>query len=61
MKVNINILKDECNWILSGRDPLPDNIEEEDENTLDDISGDEVGAAAELCQNLTSQLRCAVW
>ena len=34
--------QDECNWILSGRDPLPDNIEEEDENTLDDISGDEV-------------------
>ena len=27
---------------MSGRDPLPDNIEEEDENTLDDISGDEV-------------------
>jgi len=35
-------LEDECNWILSGRDPLPDNIEEEDENTLDDISGDEL-------------------
>ena len=36
------MFQDECNWILSGRDPLPDNIEEEDENTLDDISGDEV-------------------
>ena len=34
--------QDECNWILSGRDPLPDDIQEEDENTLDDISGDEV-------------------
>ena len=33
--------QDECNWILSGRDPLPDDIQEEDENTLDDISGDE--------------------
>ena len=39
LKYNV---QDECNWILSGRDPLPDNIEEEDENTLDDISGDEV-------------------
>ena len=46
MKETVTFLKynvqDECNWILSGRDPLPDNIEEEDENTLDDISGDEV-------------------
>ena len=60
--INQTYSKDECNWILSGRDPLPDNIEEEDENTLDDISGDEVGATvADLCQNLTSQLRCVVW
>ena len=38
---------------MSGRDPLPDNIEEEDENTLDDISGDEVRPGihhARLCQ-----------
>lgn len=38
--------QDECNWILSGRDPLPDDIQEEDENTLDDISGDEVNIEA---------------
>ena len=38
-------VQDECNWILSGRDPHPDNIEEEDENTLDDISGDEVSSS----------------
>merc|ERR1712106_833095 len=29
-------LEDECNWILSGREP------EDDDNTLDDISGDEL-------------------
>ena len=41
-------VQDECNWILSGRDPHPDNIEEEDENTLDDISGDEVSSSLHL-------------
>ncbi len=39
-------LEEECNWILSGREPLghDDDIDEEDDedNTLDDISGDEV-------------------
>ena len=44
-------LEDECNWILSGREPLPndlnglcdpDDYSEADDNTLDDISGDEV-------------------
>jgi len=35
-------LEDECNWILSGRDPIDDgNEDDDDENTLDDISGDE--------------------
>merc|ERR1712128_363571 len=32
-------LEDECNWILSGREPEDDD--DDDENTLDDISGDE--------------------
>merc|ERR1712128_354703 len=32
-------LEDECNWILSGREPEDDD---DDENTLDDISGDEL-------------------
>ena len=44
----IFLFQDECNWILSGRDPLPDDIQEEDENTLDDISGDEVKADSQL-------------
>ena len=44
-------LEDECNWILSGREPLPndrnglcdsDDDSDGDDNTLDDISGDEV-------------------
>ena len=44
-------LEDECNWILSGREPLPNDLNglcdpdddsEADDNTLDDISGDEV-------------------
>jgi len=36
-------LEDECNWILSGRDPIDDgNEDDDDENTLDDISGDEL-------------------
>ena len=44
-------LEDECNWILSGREPLPDDLNglcdgdddsDADDNTLDDISGDEV-------------------
>ena len=43
--------EDECNWILSGREPLPDDLNglcdgdddsDADDNTLDDISGDEV-------------------
>jgi len=35
-------LEDECNWILSGREPVLDGVnEDDDENTLDDISGDE--------------------
>merc|ERR1712142_822681 len=35
-------LEDECNWILSGREPILDGVnEDDDENTLDDISGDE--------------------
>merc|ERR1711892_660940 len=33
-------LEDECNWILSGREPEDDD--DDDENTLDDISGDEL-------------------
>ena len=44
-------LEDECNWILSGREPLPNDLNGycdpdddsgADDNTLDDISGDEV-------------------
>merc|ERR1712025_702618 len=36
-------LEDECNWILSGREPILDGVnEDDDENTLDDISGDEL-------------------
>jgi hypothetical protein len=40
-------LEEECNWILSGREPLPDNLVDEndsdgEDDTLDDISGDEV-------------------
>ena len=38
-------LEDECNWILSGREPLPDadgDESDQDDDTLDDISGDEV-------------------
>jgi len=44
-------LEDECNWILSGREPLPNDLNglcdpdddsDGDDNTLDDISGDEV-------------------
>ena len=42
-------LEDECNWILSGREPLPDDLNglghpdsDGEDNTLDDISGDEV-------------------
>ena len=44
----LSFFQDECNWILSGRDPLPDDIQEEDENTLDDISGDEVTVGSPL-------------
>merc|ERR1711892_508965 len=33
-------LEDECNWILSGREPEDDD--DDDENTLDDISGVEL-------------------
>lgn len=45
-------LEEECNWILSGREPLPPRPADggdgeagsdgEDDDTLDDISGDEV-------------------
>ena len=40
-------LEEECNWILSGREPLVYNDngyddEDDEDNTLDDISGDEV-------------------
>ena len=41
-------LEEECNWILSGREPLMfndngfDDDDDEEDNTLDDISGDEV-------------------
>ena len=43
-------LEEECNWILSGREPLnyndngydDDDDDDEEDNTLDDISGDEV-------------------
>ena len=42
-------LEEECNWILSGREPIQaDNTngyfddEDDEDNTLDDISGDEV-------------------
>jgi len=42
-------LEEECNWILSGREPLPPDVayengvdSDEEDNTLDDISGDEV-------------------
>uniref|UniRef100_A0A0K2UGM7 Unconventional myosin-XVIIIa n=1 Tax=Lepeophtheirus salmonis TaxID=72036 RepID=A0A0K2UGM7_LEPSM len=34
-------LEDECNWILSGREPLPSDGDD-DSDTLDDISGDEL-------------------
>ena len=51
-------LEDECNWILSGREPLPDDRNgyydrdddsDGDDNTLDDISGDEVTIAQKFC------------
>lgn len=40
-------LEEECNWILSGREPLPADLADEndsdgEDDTLDDISGDEV-------------------
>ena len=38
-------LEEECNWILSGREPVVQDQEfydDDDDNTLDDISGDEV-------------------
>ena len=42
-------LEEECNWILSGREPVPADLAEEngldsdgEDDTLDDISGDEV-------------------
>lgn len=40
-------LEEECNWILSGREPVPQDDdyfddEDDEDNTLDDISGDEV-------------------
>ena len=44
-------LEEECNWILSGRQPPPPHLnnvkenggeDDDDDNTLDDISGDEV-------------------
>ncbi len=38
-------LEEECNWILSGREPVMDNgwdDDDDEDNTLDDISGDEV-------------------
>ena len=41
-------LEEECNWILSGKPPglddLRNGVDDEDENTLDDISGDEVSS-----------------
>jgi len=47
-------LEEECNWILSGREPIPvgpgqDNGADSDgdDDTLDDISGDEVGLELE--------------
>ena len=47
-------LEEECNWILSGREPVPvspghDNGDDSDgeDDTLDDISGDEVNWIAE--------------
>ena len=40
-------LEEECNWILSGREPVMQDGEDysddnDEDNTLDDISGDEV-------------------
>ena len=58
--ISLYHFQDECNWILSGRDPLPDDIQEEDENTLDDISGDEVKLSSPL--NITNSLsRTVQW
>merc|ERR1711892_623659 len=39
-KAKVISLEDECNWILSGREPEDDD--DDDENTLDDISGVEL-------------------
>ena len=48
-------LEEECNWILSGREPLnhndngyDDDEESDEDNTLDDISGDEVTDVKDL-------------
>ena len=47
-------LEEECNWILSGREPLNyndngyDDDESDEDNTLDDISGDEVTDVKDL-------------
>ena len=48
-------LEEECNWILSGREPIQaDNTngyfddEDDEDNTLDDISGDEVRTSCTL-------------
>ena len=40
-------LEEECNWILSGREPVMQDGDDysddgDEDNTLDDISGDEV-------------------
>ena len=58
-------LEEECNWILSGREPLnhndngyDDDEESDEDNTLDDISGDEVTDVKDL-QNSYIHSICA--
>ena len=54
-------LEDECNWILSGREPLPDDQVEsdQDDDTLDDISGDEVDFFCRATPNIVIQISMA--
>ena len=50
-------LEDECNWILSGRAPVSEMYAHEqrsdDEDTLDDISGDEVTTLSSAVEYIT--------
>jgi hypothetical protein len=51
-------LEEECNWILSGREPLTldgnrSDDDDDEDNTLDDISGDEVWVVVFLDESVT--------